>query len=759
MRALRGLLVPVIATTVIAALPAAASAGTASVNKDGQVSFTANDGEANDLYVAPTDGGFKLTDLGAPIALGPGCTRETASKVLCTGVHVVARLGDQDDRGTGAAGFYGLELDGGEGGDRLTSASTSASLRGGAGDDDLTCGNAVCHMHGGFGADYMRGYTEAGRIGGQGDVVYTDRTVGVRVTVDGIADDGNANDGPVGDRDNVVAVNGVYGGAGNDVLYDGPSAPEDRSDLGGLGGNDDLHGLAGKDIMMGGPGTDRLYGGAGSDSLYPDGVHGSRLDVRPGSGDLISGGDDHDFLTYARAASVYVSLNSDADDGASGEGDNVLADVEDVSMTGTGNDVLVGSDADDHFHGGVGDDDISGGGGVDAIWGDNGEDRLSGGPGSDYLTGDVGFGQGPPDADILDGGTGDDSLDGNAGDDLLDGGAGADRFYGGPGRDTASYVARTSPVVATLAGGGANDGVDTDADGVANERDDLGAQIENLHGGAGRDHLTGNAAGNELVGGGGADGLEGLEGSDVLDGGLGGDTLEGGTDNDRILQGKDPDGPDAVVGGTGVDTVDYSRRPLAVAVSLDGVPDDGRRFGGEGDNVRPDVEVVLGGVGADLLTGAPIDNRLDGGTGDDVLDGGFGADDLVGGTGEDTVTYATRTGPVTADLDGAPDDGTTADANSAGDRDRVRSDIERLIGGTGADRLTGNAFANQLTGGGGPDILTGGGAIDFLYGGDGDDDLFSRGDGAADTAACQGGTADEVTADAGDTVSGCEIAN
>ncbi|HEX8103490.1 MAG TPA: hypothetical protein VF533_12810 [Solirubrobacteraceae bacterium] len=212
-----------------------------------------------------------------------------------------------------------------------------------------------------------------------------------------------------------------------------------------------------------------------------------------------------------------------------------------------------------------------------------------------------------------------------------------------------------------------------------------------------------------------------------------------------------------MTGGSGLDTADYGGRGLGVDVSLDGVADDGERSTSEGDDVRADVEAVLGGREADVLTGAAIDNRLTGGNGDDVLDGGFGADDLAGGPGTDTVTYASRTGAVTADLDGTADDGTTADANASAVRDRIRTDVENLVGGGGADALTGNGFVNRLTGGGGADTLTGGGAADQLFGGDGNDRLFSRGDGAADADACEAGAADEVTADAADTTTGCEV--
>ena len=90
----------------------------------------------------------------------------------------------------------------------------------------------------------------------------------------------------------------------------------------------------------------------------------------------------------------------------------------------------------------------------------------------------------------------------------------------------------------------------------------------------------------------------------------------------------------------------YASRTDPVTADIDGAADDGEAS--EGDNIATDVENLTGGTGADTLTGDGGANLLDGGTGADVLNGG-------GGT--DTVTYASRTAAVTADIDGAADDG------------------------------------------------------------------------------------------------------
>ncbi|MDO8210646.1 calcium-binding protein [Conexibacter sp. CPCC 206217] len=354
------------------------------------------------------------------------------------------------------------------------------------------------------------------------------------------------------------------------------------------------------------------------------------------------------------------------------------------------------------------------------------------------------------------------------------------------------------------------------------------------YGGEGSDHIIGGSAYDWLDGGGGDDVLEAGDGdfnafsagpgNDTLVGGPGRDSMSGGDGNDLYLGGPGPDelqqgpGADDFRGGTDAvagqpESVDYvtyqfARQPLTI--SLDDQPNDGAA--GEGDNVRSDVERVLGGDVNDQITGNGRANVIDGhwgddkvaggggddqlrgsdgqdeirgGDGADTLDGGTGDDELVGeagddlllgdfdarrgadtmrgGDGIDTVSYAVKRDPVSVDFDGAADDG------SAGEADNVGVDVENAIGGAGADTLLGDARANALSGGIGDDRLDGGDGADVLDGGegndtldggagadtlagaDGDDTITSR-DGSADAVTCGAG-ADTVIADVNDTVS------
>ncbi len=165
-------------------------------------------------------------------------------------------------------------------------------------------------------------------------------------------------------------------------------------------------------------------------------------------------------------------------------------------------------------------------------------------------------------------------------------------------------------------------------DGIANdgepgENDVLGPDVESVIGSNGNDTLTGNAADNMLVGWDGDDTLDGRGGADVM------------------------------YGVDGIDTVSYAAHTAAVSVTLDGTAGDGAA--GENDNAV--TENVVGGSGDDTLTGAAGPNSINGGPGADVLDGGTGNDALAGGADIDRVSYASRTNPVTADIDGVADDG------------------------------------------------------------------------------------------------------
>gem|GEM_PF-1342992 len=338
-------------------------------------------------------------------------------------------------------------------------------------------------------------------------------------------------------------------------------------------------------------------------------------------------------------------LAVDANDGITGELDDVRADVENITG-GTGNDILTGSSSSNTINGGAGNDDIAGG------------------PAGDTCTTDV---------DVLNGGDGDDifrmgSLK-NCG----------DAVDGGLGRDMASYELRT--VALTL-------DIDASADdGETAEADTLKVGLEVVVGGSAVDSIVGGAGDDELHGGEGADFISGGAGADTIVGGPGADTLLGGAGEDIFNETDTVDlaftgavlptdltDSDLINGGADTDTANYGRTSTTVlTITLCSAPTNvtsgGACAGGAADGPDADdltnIEHFIGGAGADIITGT---------AGDDFIEGGAGADSILGGAGTDQLF---------GDIG-----------------------VDSLEGGDGDDTLDGGAGANRNDGGNGEDVCS-----------------------------------------------------
>ena len=149
------------------------------------------------------------------------------------------------------------------------------------------------------------------------------------------------------------------GGAGNDTLTGGRLDDEIQGDE----GNDVINGGTADDTLMGGTGNDTLNGQGGDDTLTGD-----------AGADVLDGGGQTDTVRYDILNSVTVTLDGSANDGRSGEGDN-LRDIETV-ITGAGNDRITGSSDDETLDGGAGADVITGGAGTDSVRGAAGNDLI-----------------------------------------------------------------------------------------------------------------------------------------------------------------------------------------------------------------------------------------------------------------------------------------------------------------------------------------------------------------------------------------------
>ena len=464
-----------------------------------------------------------------------------------------------------------------------------------------------------------------------------------------------------------------------------------------------------------------ITGGTGADTVIIDFLNGTFLAGSTTTAniiiDMVSGTDAFklrgrnsattgDVLTFGAGTAGVVAVNFAADLNK----DITVANADTFAVaTGNGIDTVTGA-------GGAGTGaaftaalSINGGALVDTLTGGDGADTISGGAGNDIISGGLG-------ADIL---------NGDADNDTFNEGAvtnGADTFNGGTGTDTVSYALRTAIVAVTIAASGG-----TADDGESTETDDVIDDVEVVTGGTLADTMTCQAAGCTLNGG---------AGDDILTGAAGADTLNGGVGDDTFVEGTAASGGDVFNGGAGTDTVDYSGRSVALLVTMDGVAaDDGES--GELDDVNVDVEDLLGGTVADIITGNLNNNVITGGTGNDTLSGGAGddtfreravtsgADSFDGGAGVDTVDYSARVAALTVTMDGV-----AADDGLGGETDNVSATVENLLGGTAGDTITGNLLDNNIdgglgadtiVGGAGDDILDGAGGTDSVTGGDGDD--------------------------------------
>lgn len=282
-------------------------------------------------------------------------------------------LGETDDVGAGIEVLLG-----GAGDDTLRGDDGNNTIYGGLGDDLLAGGGGNDTLLGEAGADRFDEGSEPNGAdvfkGGPGidTLDYGARTLGVLITLDGKANDG---DRLSAERDNpAIDIENCTGGEGND----------------------EITGSALDNVLVGGGGSDRLVGGAGRDR-FDEGDAASGADV-------IIGGLGLDIIDYsARTEPLFISLDGlAADDGESGEGDAIAADIE-ICHGGGGDDTIAGGPRADEIHGGLGDDTLRGLAGDDLLVGDEGDDRIEGGLGEDTLDGaDHNLG------DTLDCGAGDD---------------------------------------------------------------------------------------------------------------------------------------------------------------------------------------------------------------------------------------------------------------------------------------------------------------------------------------------------------------
>jgi Ca2+-binding RTX toxin-like protein len=505
--------------------------------------------------------------------------------------------------------------------DDLRGFALNDTLNGGNGDDILKGFVGNDSLDGGNGADTM--------IGGAGNDIYTVNSTGDRITE-------NVNEGTDTVQSSITYTLGnnlenlILTGTGN---INGTGNTLNNFIIGNSG-NNSLNGGDGNDSLDGDVGNDTLVGGVGNDTYIVDNVGDVVTEALNAGTDSVNSS-----VTYTLAVNV-ENLTLTGTGNINGTG-NALAN----RITGnSGNNTLNGGDGNDSLNGGVGNDTLIGGNGNDLYIIDNTGDRIteSANQGIDRVISSVTYTLSTNVENLTltgttaingTGNTLNNLITGNSGNNNLNGGVGNDTLVGGNGNDTyivdnlGDVIQETSTLATEI------DTVQSSITYI------LGANLENLTltgataiNGTGNtlsNTITGNTANNRLDGGGGNDTLTGGAGNDTLSGGIGADSMVGGTGND--LYGVDNTG-DIIIEAlnAGIDTVNS-----AITYTL----------GANLENLTLTGTANINGTGNTLnniITGNSGNNRLDGGGGNDTLIGGIGNDTLTGATGNDFFRFNSK---------------------------------------------------------------------------------------------------------------------
>jgi trimeric autotransporter adhesin len=450
-------------------------------------------------------------------------------------------------------------------------------------------------------------------------------------------------------------------------------------------------------VLDGGAGSDVLIGGDGNDTYVVD-----------SSNDVVIEEDGKGIDLVKSSSSFDLSTNAE--------------NVENLTLTGTGNiaaygnsdaNVLTGNLGNNLLHdGGGGEDTLAGGKGNDTYLVNNSADKIIEfkGEGNDTVVSTQDFDlsvQGLNVENLTLNGSGGLTGTGNELNNILASLGGDHELIGGKGNDTYIVDSFGDIVTEEIDSIGGNDTVVSSvdyaiADGVENltlagtATIGTGNNLSNI--------LTGNAVDNTLYGGDGNDILDGGAGDDVLSGGDGNDTYVVDSSNDIVIE----------EDGKGIDLVKSS-----VTFDLSEALDNGTLRGAHVENltlVGTENIDATGNDGSNILIGNDGNNSLDGGGTDgiaDILSGGKGDDTYIVYDGLDTINEKAREGTDTLEYKGSASSYT------------LSSNLENLIY-YGSDNFagTGNSLANLITGGSGNDVLDGKFGGDTLVGGDGADTYY-----------------------------------
>nr|MBD1903447.1 cadherin-like domain-containing protein [Coleofasciculus sp. FACHB-125] len=617
------------------------------------VTTTIANAQQNDLF----DGGTGVDTL--VISGGTAATALTLNSSATTDqLTGIPGLVIQNFETFNFGGFLGtLNATGSTGNDTITAGAGNDNLSGGDGNDTLSGGAGTNTLDGGAGTNTL--------VGGAGNDTYI-----VSTTTNTITE-------AVGAGVDTVLASVTHTVATNveNLSLTGTAA------INGTGNtlNNTLTGNSANNTLNGGTGADTLIGGAGDDTYIVDNAGDVIVELLDEGLDAVN-------------ASVSYTLS---------------ANVENLTLTGTGsingtgnelNNTLTGNTGSNVLNGGAGNDSLIGGAGNDTYVVDSLGDILTelAAQGTDTVNASISWTLGAELENLTLTGTTNinatgnslnNTLTGNSGNNILNGDAGNDTLIGGLGDDT--YIVDSLSDIVTEQ---ANQGIDTVTSSLTWT---LGANLENLIlTGSAAVNGTGNTLNNTLTGNSANNTLNGGSGADTLIGEAGDDTYIVDNTGDVIVELLDE----------GLDKVNSS-----VTYTLNA-------------NVE---NLTLTGTESINGTGNELTNTIVGNSGNNILDGGAGNDTLTGGGGNDTY-IVDAVGDIVTEAQNAGTDTVQSSVTYT-----LSNNVENLIlignaaidgtGNTLNNTITGNSANNILTGGAGSDTLNGGLGVDTLIGGTGND--------------------------------------
>jgi Ca2+-binding RTX toxin-like protein len=284
-----------VAAAAVAAIPAA-YAGTVGVSATSpdDIAFVAEAGERNSLEVLYPSQVLVVTDSGAALTAGAGCSSLGPNSAQCE-IHpnVNATLADKDDRAR--VSWAGrVQVWAGSGNDDVVASSfgTAGIAYGEAGNDIVgAVGEGGQLADGGPGDDVLNVFAFGGEstaIGGDGRDVIEFRHAGTPSIGPATLDGGSGADTILA-QPTWTGASTANGGPGNDVIVITSAPP--------------FFGLGSSYLLLGGSGVDLLTGGASVDTV--DGGDGPDvIDVRDGGADTVVCGAGFDVVRHDASDTV-----------------------------------------------------------------------------------------------------------------------------------------------------------------------------------------------------------------------------------------------------------------------------------------------------------------------------------------------------------------------------------------------------------------------------------------------------------------------